>query len=186
MVYMNDPFINFKKSLSQDEKMSIKSWLGVGYDLIRHYQLTGQGESRTIECAHNFKTALQKAVICNETVYRGVSAGNWRADHIQYIRAFIESPTCVTIKSHESASVFKNIGKAFTFTDPCDEERNLAALLIIKPITARYLAPFKHEAKDEGEIVLLSGTKFNRISAKRLPDPKENLEFWELEFEEVI
>lgn len=67
-----------------------------------------------------------------------------------------------------------------------DDERTLSVLLVISSVTGKYLKPFQHDAKDEGEVVLLRGSKYRRISAERQLDPKENLEYWIMQVEEIM
>ena len=183
---LENRFNEFEQALTDDEKNAIKAWLGVRYEAIRTYQQTGVGDATVVQFERNLNTALAKAVICQKTVYRGLSAGNWRPDAIKYIRTILVGPETFKLPCHDSASVIESIGRAFTFTESDDEERHLAVLLKVQPKTARYLAPFQHEAKHEDEVVLLHETEYRRASAKRMSNPKPNLELWELELEEVV
>jgi hypothetical protein len=182
---MEDQFKEFKQALSKGERDAIQRWLGIWYDYIRTYQRTGIGDTEVVEAERNLKSALNKAVVCKKTVYRGLSAGSWRPEEIAYMRNLVEGPNIYELPCHDSASVMESIGRAFTYIEPDDEERNMAVLLIAHPKTARYLAPFQHNAKNEGEVVLLQGTKFKRVTAVKKPDPKPNLEYWELQVEEI-
>jgi len=183
---LEDQFSKFEKSLTDDERSAINAWLGTYYEAIRDHQMTGSGDETIVQLARNFDTALDKAVICQETVYRGLSGGEWRPRKIAYMRTIIEGPEVFTLPCHDSASVMENIGREFTRTEPDDDKQILAVLLKVRPKTARYLAPLEHKAKHEGEVVLLRGSKFIRTSAERKADPKPNLEFWELEVEQVV
>lgn len=182
---VENQFKEFEQALNDSEKEAIKKWLGIWYDSIRTFQKTGNSDKKIIQMEQNLTSALEKAVICQKTVYRGLSAGNWRPESIAYIRALIEGPVIIELSSHDSASVIEKVAREFTHTNINDEERNLSVLLKIKPKTARYLAPFQHKAMNEEEVVLLRGTKYKRIKALKQPDPKPDLEYWELEFEEI-
>lgn len=181
-----DWFSEFAQSLTDVERQAIHAWLNLGYLDIRNYQLTGLGDANVVKDEQNLGTALGKAVICQKPVYRGLSAVKWRPDAMEYLKNRINGDEVHELLCHDSASLIEDIGRAFTRTGPDDEEHNLSVFLKIRPKTARYLAPFKHKAKDEGEVVLLCGSRYQRISAVRKPDPKPNLEFWELEFEEIV
>jgi hypothetical protein len=134
--------------------------MGVGYDLIRGFQLTGAGDEATRSLELAFSRALEKAVVCTEDVFRGLSAGDWRAEDIAYLRGVIGGPDPQTLQCHDSASYSSSIGRDYTRTGPDDEERHLAVFLTIRPRSARYLRPFKHDTKDEHEVVLLRGSQY--------------------------
>ncbi len=179
---LDNKFKEFEKSLTKNERKAIQCWLGAFHESICCHQITRRGSADVAQYEQDLGTALTKAVICQKIVYRGLSAGNWRPDKIKYLKELIEGPATFKLPCHGSASMEESIGRGFTFTEPNDEERNLAVLLKVQPKTARYLAPFQHKYKDEKEVVLLRGSTFRRISKKKKPD----LEFWELDIEEII
>jgi ADP-ribosyltransferase exoenzyme len=179
-------FTLFRSSLNHDEHQAINGWLGLYYEDICVYQRTGEGDERVIKVEKNLNSALSKAVICHHAVYRGLSDKCFCPDRQQYIRELINGNETFVLDSHASASVVKEIAKGFTFTDPDDDDRTLSLLLQISSRTGRYLKPFQHKAGDEGEVVLLRGSKYRRIFAKRQADPKINHEYWIMQAEEII
>jgi hypothetical protein len=167
-------FTLFRSSLNHDEHQAINGWLGLYYEDICVYQRTGEGGERVIKVEKNLNSALSKADKC------------FCPDRQQYIRELINGNETFVLDSHASASVVKEIAKGFTFTDPDDDDRTLSLLLQISSRTGRYLKPFQHKAGDEGEVVLLRGSKYRRIFAKRQADPKINHEYWIMQAEEII
>ena len=83
-----------EQSLTDDERKAIEAWLGIWYEAIRYYQLTGSGDATVVQLEWNLGAALVKAVICQKTVYRGLSAGECKPDDIAYMRTIIEGPEC--------------------------------------------------------------------------------------------
>lgn len=183
---MTECFHNFECSLTEAEKEAIQTWLNLGYESIREYQRTGTCYGNVAVVEQHLSHALTKAVVCMGTVFRGLSAGNWRPERMDYLRQLLDGPSVWVLPCHDSASELEKIGRGFTYTDSGDEKRHLAILCKIEVKTARYLAPFKHKDRDEGEVVLLKGTRYQRVRKRRLDDPASGLEYWELEWEEII
>ena len=179
-------FIDFEASLSDDERKAIEAWLGVWYERICMYQHSGEGDHVVVRLESNLRAALSKAVVCHRMIYRGLSDRFLCPDRQQYMRRLLLGPETFTLDCHASASVLREIGEGFTFTEPDDDERTLSVLLQISSKTGRYLKPFRHGAKDEGEVVLLRGSRYRRISAERKVNPKPNLEYWVMQVEEIV
>jgi hypothetical protein len=182
-------FERFAESLTLEERAAVLQWLNVGYDIIRSFQSGGVipeylSFQQVEALERHFSSALSKAVICTELVFRGLSAGSWRPEHIEFLRSLTHGPEEITLTSHDSATLSEEIGRDWCRIGPDDEERHLSVFLRIQPRTARYLAPFRHQPKDEGEVVLLKGTRYQRTSSRRLPDPKPGLEYWEVDLVE--
>jgi hypothetical protein len=185
-------FENFAESLTPEESAVVRFWLNMGYQIIQAFQMDGSvpkgHSSQHMEpLERQFSSALAKAVVCTETVFRGLSAGGaWevRPGSMVFLSRLIHSPQGISFPSHDSASLLEEIGRGHCYIDPEDEERRLAVLLRVQPRTARYLAPFTHKAKDEEEVVLLKGARYRRTSSRRLPDPKPGLEYWEVDLVE--
>jgi hypothetical protein len=133
----------------------------------------------------NFSRALEKAVVCRETVYRGLSAGTWCPERIAYLRELIHGPDEYTIPTHDSASTLRRVASERTYSRKEDEERNLSILLKVPPCTARYLRPLTHKHGDEAEVVLIAGTKYVKRRVVQLPNPKPELELFEICCDEV-
>ena len=73
-------FERFAESLTPEERAAVQRWLDVAFDIIRSFQTDGSlpPESimpgREVEALErNFSSALAKAVVCMETVFRGLS-----------------------------------------------------------------------------------------------------------------
>jgi hypothetical protein len=182
-------FDRFKESLPPEERAAVLQWLNVGYDVIRGFQNTGDipeylSFQQVESLERHFSSALSKAIVCAEMVFRGLSAGNWRPEHIEFLRGLTHGPEEITLTSHDSATVSEDMGRCWCRTGPDDEERHLSVLLIVQPRTARYLAPFTHRAGNEEEVVLLKGTRYLRTSSRRLPDPRPGQEYWEVDLVE--
>ncbi|MEO1143996.1 MAG: hypothetical protein AAFY26_00125 [Cyanobacteria bacterium J06638_22] len=193
-MHSESKFITFESSLNKDEIKAIRAWLGVWYESICNYQRMGEVGNTYIdnlrctvaEIENNFSAALSKAVSCQCTVYRGISDRFLCPNRQKYIRQLLHGSEIFLLDSHASASIFREIGESFTYTAPDDDERTLSVLLEVSSITGKYLKPFQHAARDEGEVVLLRGSKYRRISAERQMDPKDNLEYWIMQVEEII
>jgi VIT1/CCC1 family predicted Fe2+/Mn2+ transporter len=56
-------------------------------------------------------------VLCTDTAFRGLSAGNWRPAHIAFLRQLIEGPDEHELACHDSASAYRSIGQAFPGRD---------------------------------------------------------------------
>jgi hypothetical protein len=180
----------FADSLTKSEKAAVLQWLNVGYDLIRNYELSGnipQGftELQVSSLVEDFTKAIQKAVVCTQTVYRGLSAGNWRPGSIRFLRELVSGAECFTFVSHDSATFCEAMGYSFCRTTNEDEERDLSVLLRISPRTARYLAPFKHSTCNEFEVVLLKGARYHRTVACRIDAERPGQEFWAVDIREL-
>ena len=147
---------------------------------------SGEGDHAVVHLEHNLCAALSKAVVCRRIVYRGLSDRFLSPDRQQYMRRLLFAPVTFTLDCYASASVLREISEGFTFTEPDDDERTLSVLLQISSQTGRYLKPFRHEAKDEGEVVLLRGSRYRRISSERKANPKPNLEYWVMQVEEIV
>jgi hypothetical protein len=187
-----DPFAAFAASLTPDERVAIERWQGVHYESLRWYQLTGEIPcgSTAVEMAafeHAFSSALRKAVVCREPVFRGLSAGRWRPERIDYLFSLVSGTSEIVLRSHDSASRNEARARDWCFLNPADkEERHLAVFLRITPLSARYLAPFLHQAGDEEEVILLKGTIYERISARQIPSGRDGLDYWEIELVEQV
>jgi hypothetical protein len=179
-------FIDFEASLSDGERKAIEAWLGVWSESICIYQRSGEGDQVVVRLESNLRAALSKAVVCRRIIYRGLSDRFLSPDRQQYMRRLLLGPEIFTLDCHASASVLREIGEGFTFTEPDDDERTLSVLLQTSSKTGRYLKPFRHGAKDEGEVVLLRGSRYRRIFAERKADPKPNLEYWVMQVEEIV
>lgn len=180
----------FADSLTESEKSAVLKWLNVGYDLIRNYQLSGNipqafAKSQVAILVEDFTKALQKAVVCTQTTYRGLSASNWRPESIRFLRGLVAGPECITFASHDSATICEAIGHSFCCTANEDDEKNLSVLLRISPRNARFLAPFKHHTCDEFEVVLLKGARYNRTAVRRLDAERTGQEFWGVDIREL-
>jgi hypothetical protein len=186
-------FEEFAESLTPEESAAIRYWLDkMGHLFIREFQMDGtvppgatfqQMEARE----RYFSQALAKAVICTKTVFRGLSAGGvteLTSDSMNFLRRLICGPEETIFPSHASASLSEEMAREFCNLDPKDEKRSLAVLLRIQPRTARYLAPFTHTTMDEKDVVLLKDTRYRRTSRRPMPDPKPELEYWEVELVE--
>ena len=134
---------------------------------------------------HSFESALSKAVVCTQIVYRGMSAGHWRPERIRFLRELVDGSEFITFASHDSATVSEVIGRSFCRTANEDEERDLSVLLRISPRTARFLAPFSHRACDEFEVVLLKGARYHRTAVRRLDAGRPGQEFWGVDIREL-
>jgi hypothetical protein len=161
-------FEKFAESLTREERTAVYQWLNVGYDIIRGFQNEGNISERwflqQVEALErNFSSALSKAIVCTEMVFRGLSTGNWRRNRVEFLRRLIHGPEEITLTSHDSATLSEEVGRDWCQINPDDEERHLSVFLKVQPRTARYLAPFIHQAGDEEEIVLLKGTRYRRI-----------------------
>lgn len=178
-----DPFQRFAESLTPDERRAVESWLGMGYTIIRQYQRDGTVPS-AYSVAHvdsvlqAFNRALEKAVICNEHAFRGLSASRCLPGDFEYVHSFVSGSGSIPLTSHDSATVSEELGRSFC---RLDEEKDLGVLLRIQPRTARYLRPFSHKSKDEEEVVLLKGSRYRRTAVARQADPKPGFELWEVE-----
>lgn len=179
-------FIDFEASLSDDERKAIKAWLDVGYEGICMYQRSGKGNQVVVQLESNLRKALSKAVVCHRIIYRGLSDKLLCPDRQRYMRRLLLGPETFTLDCHASASVLREIGEGFTYIEPDDGERTLSVLLQISSKTGRYLKPFRHDSKDEGEVVMLCGSRYRRISAERKANPKPNLEYWVMQVEEIV
>jgi hypothetical protein len=184
-------FIDFKKSLTPEEDQAILAWIDMKYKDICQYQLAGIGDTEIIQIEHNLSIALQKAVICHRILYRGLSDRDLFDQGVspkkqQYLKQLLFGPEIFPLDSHASASTNKEIGEAFTYTAPDDPERTMSILLEISSKTARYLKPFEHSAKDEGEVILLRGSKYRRMSVEPQADPKSNHKYWVIQIEEIV
>ena len=182
-------FEKFAESLTPEERAAVCQWLNVTYDIIRGFQIEGCIPEHLLPqqvevLGRHFSAALAKAVVCTETVFRGLSAGNWRPKHIDFLHWLIHDPQEITFPSYDSTTLSEEIGRAYCRTGPDDEERHLSVFLRVQPLTARYLAPFKYKAKDEEEVVLLKGARYKRTNSQRLTDPKLGLEYWEVDLVE--
>ena len=187
-------FDRFKERLLPEECSAVKGWLNnISHEIIRDFQIDGSvPHGRTFQqieaFERHFSSALAKAVVCKETVFRGLSAGGCFFDagtgSMNFLRCLIDGPEEIIFPSHASASLSEEIGRGHCHIDPEDQPRRLSVLLRIQPRTARYLAPYTHKPKDEEEVVILKGTPYRRTNRRRLPDPKPGLEYWEVELVE--
>lgn len=180
----------FAESLTPGEKAAVEAWLGMGAVVLRAFELCGsvppqmtREEMAVIE--DDFRRAMAKALLCRQLVFRGLSAGRWRPEAMEYLFSMIQGRETFSIATYDSATASESIGRAFCRLEPDDEERHLAVLMRIRPMTARWLRPFVHRALDETEVVLLKGTHYRRQAVRRLPDPKEGLELWEVDLVET-
>lgn len=185
-------FERFAESLSPDESAAVRRWLNMEYQIIQAFQMDGSvpegysyQKAKALEC--HFSRALAKAVFCTETVFRGLSAGgDWevRPGSMDFLSRLIHGPEEISFSTHDSASLSEGIGRGHCYIDPEDQPRRLSVLLRVQPRTARYLAPFRHKAKDEEEVVLLKGARYRRTGSRRLPDPKPDLAYWQVDLVE--
>src|SRR3989304_5774627 len=178
-------FRRFAESLTPAEKTAVQAWLDMGATLFREFELYGAVPSQMMPqsmtaVVNDFGKAMEKAVPCRQLVFRGLSAGRWRPPDIEYLLSVLQGPENLSIPIYASASAAEAIGRSFCRVGADDEERHLAVLMRIRPLTARWLRPFEHRSMDEHEVVLLKGTSYRREAARRMPDPKEGLEFWEV------
>jgi hypothetical protein len=178
----SDDFQQFAERLTEADRRAIKWWLDIGSLFLRQYQMDGslpsgvsQAEMDSMEEA--FSGALAKAVVCRELVFRGLSASRLLPPELAYVQSFIHGPSEIIISTHDSATLSEDMGRSYC---RLDEPKDLAVLLRIRTLTARYLRPLAHKAKDEKEVVLLKGTHYRRDAATRLSDPRPGLEFWEV------
>ncbi|MBW7988775.1 MAG: hypothetical protein FVQ84_01965 [Planctomycetes bacterium] len=176
----------FPDNLTEEEKKAIRMWLGVYHEDIRLYQLCGvcpngmsKAEIGSLET--RFSSALSKAVLCAEIVFRGLWATNLRTERIKHIRSWIEGCKETTIHSHDSATISEEIGRSWAEGPDC-ENPNLSVLLRIKSRTARYIEPFQHAHCNEFEVVMLKGSSYRRTRATKV---KSANEFWEIDLEEI-
>jgi hypothetical protein len=185
-------FERFAESLSPEESAVVRYWLNMGYQIIQAFQMDGsvpEGYSyqQVKALERHFSSALAKAVVCTETVFRGLSAGgHWevRPGSMDFLSRLIHGPQEISFPTHDSASLSEEIGRGHCYIDPEDQPRRLSVLLRVRPQTARYLAPFRHQAKDEEEVVLLKGARYRRTGSRRLLDPKSDLEYWQVDLVE--
>jgi hypothetical protein len=185
-----DDVARFADSLTVSEMRALEAWLGMGSTIFREYHLHGALPSTLtpeamVAIQDDFRSALAKAPLCRQVVFRGLSAGRWRPDAMEHLFSIVRGPDAFSLATYCSATASETIGRSFCRTEPEDEERNLAVLIRVQPVTARWLRPFVHSAVDEEEVVLLRGTQYRRVAVRRLPEPKESLEYWEVDLEEV-
>ena len=185
-----EDFARFADSLTRGEKAAVEAWLGMGAVVLREFQLYGSvppqiSRQEMAAVQEDFGRAMAKAVLCTQVVFRGLSAGRWRPEAAEYLSSVIHGRETFSIATYDSATASESIGRAFCRLEPDDEERHLAVLMLIRPMTARWLRPFVHRALDEGEVILMKGTHYRREAVRRLPNPKDGLEFWEVDLVET-
>jgi len=181
----------FRQSLTCEEREAIEKWQGSWDKIIRSYQIEGElpdpsiaSEEAVTDLVRNFTQAIGKALVCRGPVFRGLSASRYCPKCISYLRFLIAGPDELSFPSHDSASVDEQIARGFCMTEVDDMEKHLAVLLRIDSLTSRFLKPFVHKHKDEGEVVLLKGAKYRKVKTRRSPDPKNGLEYWEVDLVE--
>jgi hypothetical protein len=179
----------FVAQLTAEEKKAIEWWLNVGAAVLRPYQLDGliPANSSAAEMSaleDRLNRALAKAVVCRGIVFRGLSASVWRPEAMDYLGELVTGRGEIVLRSHDSATYSEQMGREWCRTEVDDDPRDLAVLLRIESLTSRHLAPFVHRHKDEQEVVLLKGSRYQRVATRRLPDPKINLTYWEVDLTE--
>jgi hypothetical protein len=177
----------FKQKLTQPQKDAIERWLGIHYATMRQYQIHGcvppdRQEVKT--WVQDFTEALLNSdFICRQMVFRGLAANEDQHDRIEYLNSLLTMPNELMFPSHDSASWCEKIGRSF-LTGPPDERPSLAVLLRIKPLTARFLRPFRHKAKNEYDVVLLQGARYRKSTPRKLYDAQNGGGHWEIDLEE--
>lgn len=193
----NEEFQSFREILSHEEVKAVKCWLNVWFRDIRKYQLSNSEEQETHSAEvkkleENFSNALQKAVVCRERVYRGLATGPHNQKALEFLRFLRDGDSVIQFESHDSASLSKEIAVGHaTKSELADKE--LCVLLVIYPLTARYLYPFVHEwyekgervQKDEEEVVLIKNARYERVSKRQISPLIDDVESWEIELKEI-
>ena len=186
-------FERFAASLTQEERVAVQKWLGAHSSKLRNWQQEGVVSSEaTREEVTSFETAfnaaLAKALICREPLWRGLNSRIRYEGSKEYLRSLIVGLPDIMFMVHASATLSQSIGRGHCYLEPEDQRDHahpLAVLLLITPLTARYLWPFRHDHCDEEEVVLLQGSRYRRTRAQRVANPASAVECWEVEIVEL-
>ena len=108
----------FRERLSAPQSMAIEKWLNVGSEHLREYYALAPDERQNVDQAlkqfvKDLEDAVEQGYLYRGRAYRGLSAGKWRPQHIDYLRRLVDGEPEIVFDAPASASHVESIGRGW-------------------------------------------------------------------------